>query len=76
MVFANMADTANDIAQTIGDNKPTDMNVDLYKSVIDIVGFTEYSLMVALSFLVNDKVQVVFFVGMHEKLGTHLAKHC
>jgi hypothetical protein len=44
-----------DVAHAVKDNKPTDMNPDLYAAVMDIVGFTEEALMEALSHLVDHK---------------------
>ena len=78
--LASMTEAVKEVAQAIRESKPTDMHPDLYTAVMDAVGFTEDALMVALSHLVDNKVQGVSFVDMHLQhrtlwLRTFLAKH-
>ena len=75
-----MTDAVKEVAQAIRESKPTDMHPDLYRAVMDAVGFTEEDLMAALGHLVDHKAQGVSFVGMHEQhrtlwLRTFLAKY-
>ena len=78
--FTNMTVAVNDVTHAIRDNKPTDMHPDLYTAVMDIVGFTEESLMAALRHLVDNKAQGTSFVGINLPhrilwLRTYLGKY-
>jgi hypothetical protein len=64
VAFTNMTVAVKEVAQAIRANKPTDMHPDLYNAVMDMLGFTEDDLMVALSHLVDHKAQGSSFVGM------------
>ncbi|KAK1610826.1 hypothetical protein QYE76_034499 [Lolium multiflorum] len=55
VAFTNMIVAVKEAAQAIRANKPTDMHPDLYNAVMDMIGFTEDDLMVALSHLVDPK---------------------
>ena len=50
-----MTDVVKEVAQAIRESKLTDMHPDLYRVVMDVVGFTEEDLMVALGHLVDNK---------------------
>ena len=50
-----MTDAVKEVAQAIRESKPTDMHPDLYRAVMDAVGFCEASLMFSLVHLVNNK---------------------
>ncbi|KAM0879235.1 hypothetical protein ACQ4PT_034373 [Festuca glaucescens] len=82
VAFTNMTVAVKDVAHAIRDNKPTDMHPDLYNAVMDMLGFAEDDLTVALSHLVDHKAQGCSFVGMIEPhrvlwLRNYLAKyHC
>ncbi|XP_071677967.1 uncharacterized protein [Lolium perenne] len=64
VAFTNMTVAVKEVAHAIRANKPTDMHPDLYNAVMDMLGFTEDDLMVALSRLVDHKAQGSSFVGM------------
>jgi hypothetical protein len=64
MAFNHMTKAIKDVAQAIRDNKPTDVHPTLYEAVMDVVGFTEDALLVALGHLVNHKAQGTLFHGM------------
>jgi hypothetical protein len=50
-----MTEALTNVARAIRDDMPTYMHPDLYKTVMDIVGFTEESLMASLGCLVDNK---------------------
>ena len=58
--FGSMTEAVKDVAQTIRESKLTDMHPNLYMAVMDVVGFTEKALIVALAHLVDNKAQ-----GLH-----------
>ncbi|KAK1605751.1 hypothetical protein QYE76_029424 [Lolium multiflorum] len=66
VAFTNMTIVVKEVAQAIRANKPTDMHPDLYNAVMDMLGFTEDDLMVALSHLLDHNAQGSSFVGMIE----------
>ena len=78
--FTCMTEAVKEVAATIRENKPTDLHPDLYAAVMDVVGFSEEALMLALGHLVDHKAQGVNFVGMAEQhrtlwLRTFLGKY-
>ncbi|KAK1620488.1 hypothetical protein QYE76_026005 [Lolium multiflorum] len=64
--FTNMTVVVKDATQAIRDNKPTNMHPDVYNAAMDMLGFTEEDLMVALSHLVDHKAHGYSFVGMND----------
>ncbi|TVU41876.1 hypothetical protein EJB05_15433, partial [Eragrostis curvula] len=80
MVLSNMTAAVNNVAEAIRESKPDEVHPDLYASVMYMPGFTEEALMVAFSYLVDNKAQGIAFVGMSDShrvlwLRTFLAKH-
>ncbi|CAM0871587.1 unnamed protein product [Alopecurus aequalis] len=73
--FSSMTEAVKEVAAAIRDNKPTDLHPDLYAVVMDVVGFTEEALMLALGHLVDHKAQGVNFVGMAEQHKTLWLRH-
>lgn len=78
--FVSLTEVVKEVAQAIRESKPNEMHPDLYRAVMDAVGFTEEALMVALGYLVNHKAQGVNFVGLAEQhrtlwLKTFLGKY-
>ncbi|CAM0872428.1 unnamed protein product [Alopecurus aequalis] len=65
--FSSMTEVVKEVDAAIRENKPTDMHSDLYDAVMDVVGFTEEALMLALGHLVDHKAQGVNFIGMAEQ---------
>ncbi|CAM0875934.1 unnamed protein product [Alopecurus aequalis] len=65
--FASMTEAVKEVVGAIMERKPTDMHPDLYAAVMDVVGFTEEALMLALGHLVDHKAEGVNFVGMAEQ---------
>jgi hypothetical protein len=75
-----MTEAVKDIAQAIKDNKPTDVHLDLYKAVMDVLEYSPDALMAALNHLVDHKAQGITFVAMgdcHRSLWlrNYLSKH-
>jgi hypothetical protein len=59
-----MTEAVKDVVQAIRENKPTDVHLDLYKAVMDVLDYSPDALMVALNHLVDHKAQGVTFVAM------------
>jgi hypothetical protein len=53
--FTSMTEAVKGVAQPIRDNKPTDIHLDLYKAVMDVLEYSPDALMVALNHLVDHK---------------------
>jgi hypothetical protein len=50
-----MAEAVKDVAQAIRENKPTDVHLELYKAVMDVLEYSLDALMAALNHLVDHK---------------------
>jgi hypothetical protein len=64
LAFTNMFIAMKDIVEAIQDNKPTYMHLDLYQAIKVTGGFTEESLLTALTHIVDHKAHDTSFVGM------------
>jgi hypothetical protein len=78
--FSSMTDAVKEVAQAIRDNKPTNIHLDLYSIVMNVIEYSQDALMAALSHLVNPKAQGTNFVGMADahmalRLWNYLSKH-
>jgi hypothetical protein len=65
-VLANMIDAVNNVAHTLRETVPEQVHPDLYHAVMLTPGFTEESLIVAFSHLLDNKSQGNAFVKMNE----------
>jgi hypothetical protein len=64
MAFIHMTEDVKDFAQSIRDNKPTDMHPVMYEAVMEVAGFTEDPLLAALCHLIYHMAYGIFFVDM------------
>jgi hypothetical protein len=62
--FTCMTEAIKNVAQAIRENKPTDVHLDLYKAIMDVIEYSPNALMTALNHLVNHKAQGITFVSM------------
>jgi hypothetical protein len=80
VVFSSMTEAVKDVAAAIRETKIEVLNPDLYGAVMYNEGFTEEALIVAFSYLADNKAQGDAFVKMSDAhrvlwLRTWLAKH-
>jgi hypothetical protein len=79
--MTNMTDTVNNVVNTLRETGPTHVDADLYHVVMDMPNFSEEALIVAFSYLLDNKAQATAYVKMVDShrvlwLRTFLAKHC
>jgi hypothetical protein len=79
-VFSSMTEAVKDVAAAIRETKVEVLNPDLYGAVMYMGGFTEEALIVAFSYLADNKAQGDAFVRMSDAhrvlwLRTWLAKN-
>jgi hypothetical protein len=64
LMMTNMTDAINNVANALRETGPAHIDVDLYHAVLDMPGFSEEALIVALSHLLNNKAQARGYVNM------------
>jgi hypothetical protein len=80
LLLTNMSDVVNNVANALRETGPAHIDANLYLAVIENPGFTEEALIVAYTFLLNNKAQGRGFVGMSDNhrglwLRTFLSKN-
>ena len=80
LLLTNMSDAVNNVALALRETGPTYVDGDLYSTVMEMGGYTEDALMVAYTFLLDNKAQAKGFVNMSDGyksiwLRTFLAKN-
>jgi hypothetical protein len=71
-----MTEAVKDIAQAIMENKPTDVHLDLYKTVMDVLEYSPDALMAALIHLVDHKAEGITFVTMEDSHRSLWLRNC
>jgi hypothetical protein len=80
VVLTSVTNAVNNVTEAIRSTKVDEVHLELYGTVMFMHGFTEETLIVAFSHLVNNKAQGIAFVGMSHShhvlwLRTFLAKN-
>ena len=80
LMLTNMSDAVNNVANALRETGPTHVDAELYLAVMEMPGFTEEVLIVAYTYLLDNKVQGRGFVGMSDShrdiwLRNYLAKN-
>jgi hypothetical protein len=78
--MTNMTDAVNNVVNTLRETGPTHVDADLYHVVMDMPAFGEEALIVAFSYLLDNKAQTTAYVKMVDShrvlwLRTFLAKY-
>jgi hypothetical protein len=79
LLLTNMSDVVNNVAHALRETGPAHVDGDLYLAVMESLGFSDEALIVAYTYLLDNKGQGKGFVGMSEShralwLRTFLAK--
>jgi hypothetical protein len=80
LLLTNMSDVVNNVANALRETGPTHIDANLYLAVMETPGFAEEALIVAYTFLLDNKTQGRGFVGMSDShrglwLRTFLSKN-
>ncbi|CAN6360009.1 unnamed protein product [Urochloa humidicola] len=80
IMLTNMSDAVNNVANALRETGPAHVDANLYLAVMDMPGFPEEALIVAYTFLLDNKAQGRGFVNMSDAhrtlwLRTFLAKN-
>jgi hypothetical protein len=80
LMLTNMSDAVNNVANALRETGPAHVDGSLYLAVMDMPGFTKEALIVAYTFLLDNKAQGRGFVNMSDAhrtlwLRTYLAKN-
>ena len=80
LMLTNMSDAVNNVANALRETGPAHVDGSLYLAVMEMEGYTEDALMVAYTFLLDNKAQGRGFVNMSDGhksiwLRTFLAKN-
>ncbi|RLN09607.1 uncharacterized protein C2845_PM11G27100 [Panicum miliaceum] len=78
--FSNMSDAVNNVANALRETGSAHVDANLYLVVMETPGFSEEALIVAYTYLLDNKAQGRGFVGMSDNhralwLRTFLAKN-
>ncbi|CAD6243507.1 unnamed protein product [Miscanthus lutarioriparius] len=66
LMLTNISDAMNNVANALRETGPTHVDADLYLVVMEMLGFIEEALIVAYTYLLDNKVQGRGFVGMSD----------
>ncbi|XP_066365390.1 uncharacterized protein [Miscanthus floridulus] len=80
LMLINMPDVVNNVANALSETRPAHVDVDLYLAVMEMPSFTEEALIVAYTYMLDNKAQGRSFVGMSDShrniwLRNYLAKN-
>ena len=80
LMLTNMSDVVNNVVNALRETRPAHVDADLYLAVMEMLGFSEEALIVAYTYLLDNKAQGRGFVGMRDShktlwLRTDLAKN-
>jgi hypothetical protein len=80
LMLTNMSDAVNNVANALREIGPAHVDANLYPAVMETPGFSEEALIVAYTYLLNNKAQGRSFIGMIEShrdiwLRNYLAKN-
>ena len=65
-MLTNMSDVVNNVANALRETEPTHVDADIYLAVMEMSGFTKEALIVAYTYLLDNKIQGKGFVGMSD----------
>ena len=68
LMLTNMSDVVNNVADALRETGPAHVDANLYLAMMEMPGFTEEALIVAYTYLLDNKAQGRGFVGMS---GSH-----
>ena len=66
LMLTNMSDAVNNVANALRETGPAYVDADLYLAVMEMHGFTKEALIVAYTYLLDNKAQGKGFVGMSD----------
>ncbi|CAD6225532.1 unnamed protein product [Miscanthus lutarioriparius] len=66
LLLTNMSDAVNNVANALRETGPTHVDANLYLAVMEMPGFSEEALIVAYTFLLDNKAQGRGFVNMSD----------
>jgi hypothetical protein len=66
LMLTNMSDTVNNVANALRETRPTHVDGSLYLAVMEMDGYSEEALMVAYTFLLDNKAQGRGFLNMSD----------
>ena len=66
LMLTNMSDAVNNVANALRETGPAYVDADLYLAVMEMHGFTKEALIVAYTYLLDNKIQGKGFVGMSD----------
>jgi hypothetical protein len=80
LLLTNMSDAVNNVANALRETGPAHVDANLYLAVMETPGFSEEALIVAYTYLLDNKAQGRGFVGMSDNhrglwLRTFLSKN-
>jgi hypothetical protein len=80
LMLSNMSDVVNNVANALRETGPAHVDANLYLAVMEMPGFSEEALIIAYTFLLDNKAQGRGFVNMSYAhmtiwLRTFLAKN-
>ncbi|CAD6228958.1 unnamed protein product [Miscanthus lutarioriparius] len=80
LLFTNMSDAVNNVANALRETGPAHVDANRYLAVMEMSGFSEEALIVAYTFLLDNKAQGRGFVNMSDAhralwLRTFVAKN-
>ena len=76
LMLTNMSDAVNNVANALRETGPAHVDADLYLAVMEMPGFTEEALIVAYTYLLDNKVQGRGFVGMSDNHRDIWLRNC
>jgi hypothetical protein len=79
LLLTNMSDAVNNVANALRKTGPAYVDAILYLAVVETLGFSEEALIVAYTYLLDNKAQGMSFIGMSDShrdiwLRNYLAK--
>ena len=74
-MLTNMSDAVNNVANTLRETDPAHVDANVYLAVMEMPEFSEEALIVAYTFLLDNKAQGRGFVNMTDDHRTFLAKN-
>ena len=80
LILTNMSDAVNNVANALRETGPAHVDANLYLAVMEMPSFTEEAMIVAYTYLLDNKAQGRGFVGMSDShrdiwLRNYLAKN-
>ena len=80
LMLTNMSDAVNNVANALRETRPAHVDANLYLAVMEMPDFTEEALIVAYTYLLDNKAQGRGFLGMSDShrdiwLRNYLAKN-